>query len=116
MVYDIIPHRKIMDSGELDFYQHSKVCSNTCRSTKIDLVGTRVSLSSQQATEYVPVTPSLSDGKHSHILVFGKDCVTFEVFKAYHDVILVNGSPAMFPTEVSSDDTTEWVTAIGGEF
>ncbi|XP_035595406.1 glucocorticoid modulatory element-binding protein 2-like isoform X2 [Oncorhynchus keta] len=78
--------RKIMDSGELDFYQHSKVCSNTCRSTKIDLVGTRVSLSSQQATEYVPVTPSLSD---------------------------VNGSPAMFPTEVSSHNTTEWVTAIG---
>ncbi|XP_045549298.1 glucocorticoid modulatory element-binding protein 2 isoform X6 [Salmo salar] len=68
--------RKIMDSGELDFYQHSKVCSNTCRSTKIDLVGTRVSLSSQQSTEYVPVTPSLSD-------------------------------------EVSSEDTTEWVTAIG---
>ncbi|XP_029580389.1 glucocorticoid modulatory element-binding protein 2 isoform X2 [Salmo trutta] len=78
--------RKIMDSGELDFYQHSKVCSNTCRSTKIDLVGTRVSLSSQQSTEYVPVTPSLSD---------------------------VNGSPAKFPTEVSSEDTTEWVTAIG---
>eukprot|EP00063_Salmo_salar_P016255 XP_013991090.1 PREDICTED: glucocorticoid modulatory element-binding protein 2-like isoform X6 [Salmo salar] len=82
--------RKIMDSGELDFYQHSKVCSNTCRSTKIDLVGTRVSLSSQQSTEYVPVTPSLSDGKHT-----------------------VNGSPAKFPTEVSSEDTTEWVTAIG---
>lgn len=32
-----------MDSGELDFYQHSKVCSNTCRSTKIDLVGTKAS-------------------------------------------------------------------------
>uniref|UniRef100_A0A4W5KJB7 Glucocorticoid modulatory element binding protein 2 n=1 Tax=Hucho hucho TaxID=62062 RepID=A0A4W5KJB7_9TELE len=78
--------RKIMDSGELDFYQHSKVCSNTCRSTKIDLVGTKVSLSSQQSTDYVSVTPSLSD---------------------------VNGSPATFPTEVSSDDTTEWVTAIG---
>ncbi|CAB1336877.1 unnamed protein product [Coregonus sp. 'balchen'] len=78
--------RKIMDSGELDFYQHSKVCSNTCRSTKIDLVGTRVSLSSQQSTDYVTVTPSLAD---------------------------VNGSPATFPTEASSDDTTEWVTAIG---
>ncbi|KAL1021283.1 hypothetical protein UPYG_G00011170 [Umbra pygmaea] len=78
--------RKIMDSGELDFYQHSKVCSNTCRSTKIDLVGSRVSLSSQQSTEYVPVTPSSND---------------------------VNGSLAAFPTEVSSDDTTEWVTAIG---
>lgn len=55
--------RKIMDSGELDFYQHSKVCSNTCRSTKIDLVGARVSVSSQQSTEFIPVTPSTADGK-----------------------------------------------------
>lgn len=42
-------YRKIMDSGELDFYQHSRVCSNTCRSTKIDLVGTKVSLSGDQS-------------------------------------------------------------------
>ncbi|XP_073436907.1 glucocorticoid modulatory element-binding protein 2 isoform X2 [Dendrobates tinctorius] len=48
--------RKIMDSGELDFYQHSKVCSNTCRSTKIDVMGSRVSLCSQMATEYIPIT------------------------------------------------------------
>lgn len=53
--------RKIMDSGELDFYQHSKLCSNTCRSTKIDLVGTRASLSSQASTETTP-TPSSADG------------------------------------------------------
>lgn len=77
--------RKIMDSGELDFYQHSKLCSNTCRSTKIDLVGTRASLSSQQSTETVPATPASAD---------------------------VNGCPATFPTE-TSDDSTEWVTAIG---
>ncbi|KAF0036523.1 hypothetical protein F2P81_011835 [Scophthalmus maximus] len=50
--------RKIMDSGELDFYQHTKVCSNTCRSTKIDLVGTKVSVSSDQSADLVPVTPS----------------------------------------------------------
>ncbi|XP_040293134.1 glucocorticoid modulatory element-binding protein 2 isoform X2 [Bufo bufo] len=48
--------RKIMDSGELDFYQHSKVCSNTCRSTKIDVTGSRVSLCSQVSTEYIPIT------------------------------------------------------------
>ncbi|XP_069607156.1 glucocorticoid modulatory element-binding protein 2 isoform X1 [Ranitomeya imitator] len=48
--------RKIMDSGELDFYQHSKVCSNTCRSTKIDVMGSRVSLCSQVSTEYIPIT------------------------------------------------------------
>nr|XP_023651084.1 glucocorticoid modulatory element-binding protein 2 isoform X2 [Paramormyrops kingsleyae] len=77
--------RKIMDSGELDFYQHSKVCSNTCRSTKIDLVGSRVSFSTQQSTEFVPVTPSSAD---------------------------VNGSPTTFTIE-ASEDSTEWVTTIG---
>ncbi|XP_066443495.1 glucocorticoid modulatory element-binding protein 2 isoform X3 [Eleutherodactylus coqui] len=53
--------RKIMDSGELDFYQHSKVCSNTCRSTKIDVTGSRVSLCSQVSTEYIPITTASSD-------------------------------------------------------
>ncbi|KAM6977000.1 glucocorticoid modulatory element-binding protein 2 [Aplochiton taeniatus] len=76
--------RKIMDSGELDFYQHSKVCSNTCRSTKIDLVGSRMSLSSQQSTEFIPATPSSAD---------------------------VNGSAAVFPE--APEESTEWVTAIG---
>uniref|UniRef100_A0A2K6T5S9 Glucocorticoid modulatory element binding protein 2 n=1 Tax=Saimiri boliviensis boliviensis TaxID=39432 RepID=A0A2K6T5S9_SAIBB len=53
--------RKIMDSGELDFYQHDKVCSNTCRSTKIDLSGARVSLSSPTSAEYIPLTPAAAD-------------------------------------------------------
>lgn len=54
-----------MDSGELDFYQHTKVCSNTCRSTKIDLTGARVSLTSQTSTEYFPLTPASADGMFS---------------------------------------------------
>lgn len=58
-----------MDSGELDFYQHSKVCSNTCRSTKIDLVGSRVSFSTQQSTEFIPVTPSSADGNPLSIII-----------------------------------------------
>ena len=53
-----------MDSGELDFYQHDKVCSNTCRSTKIDLSGARVSLSSPTSAEYIPLTPATADGTH----------------------------------------------------
>ncbi|KAM6935684.1 glucocorticoid modulatory element-binding protein 1-like [Lycodopsis pacificus] len=28
--------RKMMDSGQIDFYQHDTACSNTCRSTKFD--------------------------------------------------------------------------------
>ncbi|XP_054625046.1 glucocorticoid modulatory element-binding protein 2 [Dunckerocampus dactyliophorus] len=43
--------RKIMDSGELDFYLHAKVCSNTCRSTKIDVVGNKVAVSADQSAE-----------------------------------------------------------------
>lgn len=27
-----------MDSGQLDFYQHGTLCTNTCRSTKFDLL------------------------------------------------------------------------------
>lgn len=30
--------RKMMDSGQLDFYQHSTLCTNTCRSTKFDIL------------------------------------------------------------------------------
>lgn len=59
-----------MDSGELDFYQHSRLCSNTCRSTKIDLVGSRVSLSSQQSTETAPATPASVDGTNTHAQTF----------------------------------------------
>lgn len=58
----VLFYRKIMDSGELDFYQHSRLCSNTCRSTKIDPVGARVSLSSQPSTETGPATPASVDG------------------------------------------------------
>lgn len=48
--------RKIMDSGELDFYQHAKVCSNTCRSTKIDLVGNKVG--GDPSADLLPATPT----------------------------------------------------------
>lgn len=27
-----------MDSGQIDFYQHDTVCTNTCRSTKFDVL------------------------------------------------------------------------------
>ncbi|XP_077192066.1 glucocorticoid modulatory element-binding protein 2 isoform X1 [Paroedura picta] len=79
--------RKIMDSGELDFYEHTKVCSNTCRSTKIDLTGARVSLTSQTSTEYIPLTPASAD---------------------------VNGSPATITIE-TCEDSNDWTTSIGDD-
>uniref|UniRef100_A0A8D0HSL0 Glucocorticoid modulatory element binding protein 2 n=1 Tax=Sphenodon punctatus TaxID=8508 RepID=A0A8D0HSL0_SPHPU len=79
--------RSIMDSGELDFYQHTKVCSNTCRSTKIDLTGARVSLTSQTSTEYIPLTPASAD---------------------------VNGSPATITIE-TCEEASDWTTNIGDD-
>lgn len=50
--------RKIMDSGELEFYHHAKVCSNTCRSTKIDLLGTKLATGSDQSADLAAATSS----------------------------------------------------------
>lgn len=76
--------RKIMDSGELDFYQHTKVCSNTCRSTKIDLVGTKVAISCDQSADLLSASASSVD---------------------------LNGAAVSFPDV--TEEPSEWVTTIG---
>ncbi|XP_029958614.1 glucocorticoid modulatory element-binding protein 1-like isoform X2 [Salarias fasciatus] len=47
--------RKMMDSGQIDFYQHDTVCSNTCRSTKFDVL-----INSTRLPPGPSVQPSLS--------------------------------------------------------
>ncbi|XP_041843252.1 glucocorticoid modulatory element-binding protein 1-like [Melanotaenia boesemani] len=47
--------RKMMDSGQIDFYQHDSVCSNTCRSTKFDVL-----INSTRPPPGTAVQPSLS--------------------------------------------------------
>lgn len=44
-----------MDSGQIDFYQHDTVCSNTCRSTKFDVL-----INSARFPPGTLVQPSLS--------------------------------------------------------
>lgn len=44
-----------MDSGQIDFYQHDTVCSNTCRSTKFDVL-----INSARLPSGTSVQPSLS--------------------------------------------------------
>ncbi|CAL9705984.1 unnamed protein product [Knipowitschia caucasica] len=50
--------RKMMDSGQIDFYQHSSMCSNTCRSSKCD---TPTSRASQAAVPRSPLSVSGED-------------------------------------------------------
>ncbi|TNN02405.1 hypothetical protein fugu_009892 [Takifugu bimaculatus] len=47
--------RKMMDSGQIDFYQHDTVCSNTCRSTKFDVL-----IGNARIPTGAPVQPSPS--------------------------------------------------------
>ncbi|KAM9213977.1 LOW QUALITY PROTEIN: glucocorticoid modulatory element-binding protein 1 [Leptosomus discolor] len=50
--------RKMMDSGQIDFYQHDKVCTNTCRSTKFDLLisSARAPVPGQQSVVQTPTS------------------------------------------------------------
>ncbi|XP_029427502.1 glucocorticoid modulatory element-binding protein 1 isoform X2 [Rhinatrema bivittatum] len=59
--------RKMMDSGQIDFYQHDKVCTNTCRSTKFDLLisSARAPVPGQQTS--VLQTPTSADGSITQI-------------------------------------------------
>lgn len=61
--------RKMMDSGQIDFYQHDKVCSNTCRSTKFDLLisSARAPVPGQQTS--VVQTPTSADGGITQIAI-----------------------------------------------
>ncbi|KAI6073377.1 Glucocorticoid modulatory element-binding protein 1 isoform X2 [Aix galericulata] len=58
--------RKMMDSGQIDFYQHDKVCTNTCRSTKFDLLisSARAPVPGQQS---VVQTPTSADGQFGRL-------------------------------------------------
>ncbi|KAM6428066.1 glucocorticoid modulatory element-binding protein 1 isoform 3-T5 [Liasis olivaceus] len=60
--------RKMMDSGQIDFYQHDKVCTNTCRSTKFDLLfsSARAPVPGQQS---LVQTPTSADGSITQIAV-----------------------------------------------
>ncbi|KAM5181476.1 glucocorticoid modulatory element-binding protein 1 isoform 1-T2 [Mantella aurantiaca] len=50
--------RKMMDSGQIDFYQHDKLCTNTCRSTKFDLLisSARAPVPGQTSVVQAPTT------------------------------------------------------------
>ncbi|XP_019747167.1 glucocorticoid modulatory element-binding protein 2 isoform X1 [Hippocampus comes] len=80
--------RKIMDSGELEFYHHAKVCSNTCRSTKIDLLGTKLATGSDQSADLAAATsstaylngdsyPEGSEGPSEGVTAVGEDALSF---------------------------------------
>lgn len=61
--------RKMMDSGQIDFYQHDKVCTNTCRSTKFDLLISSARAPVPGAPSSVLQTPTSSDGSITQISV-----------------------------------------------
>ncbi|XP_063048420.1 glucocorticoid modulatory element-binding protein 1, partial [Engraulis encrasicolus] len=57
--------RKMMDSGQLDFYQHGTLCTNTCRSTKFDLL---ISNTRFPPDGTLLATPTSASGEHTCLL------------------------------------------------
>ncbi|KAG7469113.1 hypothetical protein MATL_G00125450 [Megalops atlanticus] len=55
--------RKMMDSGQIDFYQHDTVCTNTCRSTKFDLLINSTRFSSQSSMLPAASSPQGNGGQ-----------------------------------------------------
>uniref|UniRef100_A0A8C7ZND7 SAND domain-containing protein n=1 Tax=Oryzias sinensis TaxID=183150 RepID=A0A8C7ZND7_9TELE len=57
--------RKMMDSGEIDFYRHNHMCSNTCRSTKFNVLtnGPRPSMGTPVQPGSSCVAPMPSGGQ-----------------------------------------------------
>lgn len=57
--------RRMMDSGEIDFYRHNHMCSNTCRSTKFNVLtnGPRPSMGTPMQPGSSCVAPQPSGGQ-----------------------------------------------------
>ncbi|KAM9776811.1 glucocorticoid modulatory element-binding protein 1 isoform 2-T2 [Syngnathus typhle] len=77
--------RKIMDSGQLDFYQHTTLCTNTCRSTKFDLLinntrfppdSTGLSSTSSQAQESSSANGKIVGDNMTEGAAETRDCVS----------------------------------------
>ncbi|CAB1333700.1 unnamed protein product [Coregonus sp. 'balchen'] len=72
--------RKMMDSGQIDFYQHETVCTNTCRSTKFDVLINSTRFLPGSAMQ-LPPSPLPIDGGHAAVSderLEEKDYITVE--------------------------------------
>ncbi|KAJ8290215.1 hypothetical protein GJAV_G00010050 [Gymnothorax javanicus] len=54
--------RKMMDSGQIDFYQHDTICTNTCRSTKYDVLVSSTRISPPADALATPHSPKANGG------------------------------------------------------
>ncbi|XP_055083855.1 glucocorticoid modulatory element-binding protein 1-like isoform X2 [Periophthalmus magnuspinnatus] len=59
--------RKMMDSGQIDFYQHSTVCSNTCRSTKCDVPMSRAMVQPSPPSVTEDFNDAIGTEEHSEV-------------------------------------------------
>lgn len=89
--------RKMMDSGQLDFYQHSTLCTNTCRSTKFDLLINNTRFPPDGSGLNTPITAA------GHVTV-GNGGQTATVEEKKEDVI---GAVEWSPDTSDKRDTSE---------
>ncbi|KAL7887242.1 hypothetical protein AOLI_G00049630 [Acnodon oligacanthus] len=88
--------RKMMDSGQIDFYQHETVCTNSCRSTKFDLLinSTRLAPSVLQT----PCSPLPVDGLKNVLTFMEQESSAEERPKETVSDVVDSCPPQMTPT------------------
>ncbi|XP_028836488.1 glucocorticoid modulatory element-binding protein 1-like isoform X2 [Denticeps clupeoides] len=101
--------RKMMDSGQIDFYQHDTACTNTCRSTKFDLLinHTRMPLS---AIIPQPSSSSPLPGVSGQVEVKLEDagCLVVEPSSSHMIQTVANGEVKKETEDISEDPLSFW--------
>ncbi|XP_053744223.1 glucocorticoid modulatory element-binding protein 1-like [Synchiropus splendidus] len=88
--------RKMMDSGQIDFYQHDTVCSNTCRSTKFDVL-----INSSQLPAGISVQPSPA-------------CLALDTLGGLLPSLTEVGHEVAEPLEDKLGSAAEWCPGLAG--
>ncbi|XP_036372050.1 glucocorticoid modulatory element-binding protein 1 [Megalops cyprinoides] len=103
--------RKMMDSRQIDFYQHDTVCTNTCRSTKFDLLISNTRLPLQGSELPTPTVPQGNGGQAAVVDDRPEEASTTVEFSP-RPVAIVTETESKRETEDISEETLNFWKGI----
>ncbi|KAJ8386283.1 hypothetical protein AAFF_G00174790 [Aldrovandia affinis] len=103
--------RKMMDSRQIDFYQHDTVCTNTCRSTKFDLLISNTRLPLQGSEPATPVVPQGNGGQAIFVEERPEEIISSVEFSP-RTITIMNETESKHETDDISEDTLNFWKGI----
>ncbi|KAI1901713.1 hypothetical protein AGOR_G00037220 [Albula goreensis] len=104
--------RKMMDSRQIDFYQHDTVCTNTCRSTKFDLLISNTRLPLQGSEPATPSAPQVGNGGQAIMVEERPEETVSSVEFSPRTVTIVNETESKRETDDISEETLNFWKGI----